>query len=84
MIKGKIGRIHPSLREKAHADEAHIRAMLAQAEAEKGRVMPIGAFVPAGLVPDPPSHCWIDEVFTAPTGFDFLMVSAATARVEST
>lgn len=41
--------------EKAHADEGHIRAMLAQAEAEKGRVMPIGAFVPAGLIPDPPS-----------------------------
>ena len=37
------------------AEKAHIRAMVARAEAEKGRVMPIGAFVPAGLVPDPPS-----------------------------
>jgi hypothetical protein len=41
--------------EKAHADEGHIRAMVAKADAEKGRVMPIGPFVPAGLIPDPPS-----------------------------
>ena len=40
---------------KAHSEEAHIRASLAQTAAEKGRVLPVGPFIPAGLVADPVS-----------------------------
>ena len=36
-----------------HAAEAHLRAMVAQDVAARGRVMPIGAYVPAGIVSDP-------------------------------